>query len=88
MTYFKHCVSHLTYFLAFDILRTTLQIPHTMNGEAQCWLAREWAPCRHPRAKRDLDRRANRAKFRTGAVTQVAPVPQTRRSAETGAGEQ
>eukprot|EP00434_Breviolum_minutum_P008158 symbB.v1.2.007192.t1/scaffold436.1/size343649/24 len=24
--------------------------------EAQCWLAREWAPCRHPRAKRDLDR--------------------------------
>lgn len=43
----------------------------SMNGEAQCWLAREWAPCRHPRAKRDLDRRSNRAKFRRGAVTQV-----------------
>lgn len=24
--------------------------------QAQCWLAREWAPCRQPRAKRDLDR--------------------------------
>eukprot|EP00913_Durusdinium_trenchii_P026176 g24557.t1 len=24
--------------------------------EANCWLAREWAPCRKPRAKRDLDR--------------------------------
>ena len=57
-----------------------------MGRHSAGW-AREWAPCRHPRAKRDLDRRANRAKFRTGAVTQVAPVPQTQRSAETGAGE-